>query len=123
MKRLMLLTAVAAAALFAGATVGANAQTIASRVTQCGAAAAVPFNAQAAADSADRYLTVTGAGNDTESDQSTADQNADSQAQTNLQNACPGTLTQSTKIYDVCSQIGSNYMCSVTYSGQCQISN
>jgi hypothetical protein len=69
-----------------------------------------------------RYLMVTGAGSDTETDQPTAHQNADSQAQTNLQNACTGTLQSPKKIYDVCSgPLDGNYTCSINYTGICQI--
>jgi hypothetical protein len=70
-----------------------------------------------------RYVSVSGAGVDTETDQPTAHQNADSQAQTNLQNACPGTLSSPRKIYDQCSQVGDNYVCSVNYTGICQVGN
>jgi hypothetical protein len=74
-----------------------------------------------AAFAAPRYLMVTGAGTDTETDQPTAHQNADSQAQTNLQNACPGTLTSQKKIFDQCSEIDGNFVCSVNYTGICEI--
>ncbi|MGD0736225.1 MAG: hypothetical protein ABR976_13810 [Terracidiphilus sp.] len=71
-----------------------------------------------------KYLMVTGAGFDVETDQPTAHQNADSQAQTNLQNACPGTLTSPRKIYDQCSgPLDGNYSCSINYTGICQIGN
>ena len=69
-----------------------------------------------------RYLTVTGAGFDSETDQPTAHSTADSNAQTNLQNACPGTLQSPRKIYDVCSgPLDGNYSCSINYTGICQI--
>jgi hypothetical protein len=69
-----------------------------------------------------RYLMVTGAGSDTETDQPTAHSTADSNAQTNLQNACPGTLQSPKKIYDMCSgPLDGNYTCSINYTGICQI--
>jgi hypothetical protein len=68
-----------------------------------------------------RYVMVNGAGIGIDTDQGTADQTADSQAQTNLQTACAvGTLTSRTKIFDQCSQAGSNYVCNVNYTGICQ---
>jgi hypothetical protein len=68
-----------------------------------------------------RYVTVSGAGMGIDSDQGTADQTADSQAQTNLQNACAaGTLTHTQKIFDQCSQAGDHYVCNVNYTGICQ---
>jgi hypothetical protein len=70
-----------------------------------------------------RYVMVTGAGTDTETDQPTAHQNADSQAQTNLQNACPGSLSATRKIFDMCNQIDGNYVCSINYTATCQIGN
>ena len=71
-----------------------------------------------------RYLMVTGAGVGTDPDQSTADQAADSMAQTNLQNSCSGgTLNSSSKIFDQCSQLAGNYICNVNYTGVCQIGN
>jgi hypothetical protein len=77
-----------------------------------------------AASAAPKYLMVTGAGSDTETDQPTAHQNADSQAQTNLQNACTGTLNSVKKIYDQCSgPLDGNYTCSINYTGICQIGN
>lgn len=77
-----------------------------------------------AAFAAPRYMMVSSAGMGTDTDQSTADQNADSQARTNLQNACSaGTLTSSTKIFDQCSKAGDQYVCSVNYTGVCAIGN
>jgi len=70
-----------------------------------------------------RTIMVTGAGTDSETDQQSAHQNADSQAQTNLQNACPGTLTSSRKIFDMCNPLGDNIVCSVNYTGICQVGN
>jgi len=71
-----------------------------------------------------RSVMVTGAGMGIDSDQSTADQTADSQAQNNLQNACSaGTLTSSRKIFDQCSPAGDHYVCNVNYTGICQIGN
>jgi hypothetical protein len=68
-----------------------------------------------------RYVNVSGAGMGIDNDQSTADQNADQQAQTNLQNACSaGTLTHTQKIFDQCSQAGDHYVCNVNYTGICQ---
>jgi opacity protein-like surface antigen len=78
----------------------------------------------AAAFAAARFFNVTGAGMAIDSDQSTADQNADSQALGNLQNACTaGTLTSQQKIFDQCSQSGDHYVCNVNYSGICKIGN
>jgi hypothetical protein len=70
-----------------------------------------------------RTIMVTGAGTDTESDQQSAHDNADSQAQTNLQNACPGTITSSRKIFDMCSPLNDTYTCSINYTGICRIGN
>jgi hypothetical protein len=71
---------------------------------------------------APRYVAVSGAGVGIDSDQSAADQTADSQAQTNLQNTCSaGTLTSPRKIYDQCSQAGDHYVCNVNYTGICKI--
>ena len=68
-----------------------------------------------------RFVTVSGAGIGIDSDQSTADQTADSQAQTNLQTACSaGTLSHTQKIFDQCSQAGDHYVCNVNYTGICQ---
>jgi len=70
---------------------------------------------------APRYVTVSGAGMGIDNDQTTADQAADSQAQTNLQTACSaGTLTRQQKIFDQCSQAGDHYVCNVNYTGICQ---
>lgn len=79
----------------------------------------------AAAAFAARTVMVTGAGMGIDADQSSADQTADQQAQTNLQNACSaGTLTSSRKIFDQCSQgPGGQYVCNVNYTGICQIGN
>jgi hypothetical protein len=77
-----------------------------------------------AAFAAPRYVMVTGAGFDVETDQGSAHSTADSNAQTNLQNACPGTLQSPRKIYDQCSgPIDGNYTCSINYTGICQIGN
>ncbi len=76
-----------------------------------------------AAIAAPRYLMVTGAGVGTETDQSSAHEDADSQAKTNLENACPGKLTSPKKIFDQCSQIDGNYVCSINYTGICEIGN
>ncbi|MGO9369923.1 MAG: hypothetical protein ACLP0H_20005 [Terriglobales bacterium] len=79
----------------------------------------------AAAAFAARTVMVSGAGIGIETDQSSADQTADQQAQTNLQNACSaGTLTSSRKIFDQCSPgPGGQYVCNVNYTGICQIGN
>jgi hypothetical protein len=58
-------------------------------------------------------------------DRSSADQDADQQAQNNMQNLCVGMVVQSRKTGDQCtSNIGSEddpkYMCTVSYSGMCQ---
>ena len=75
-----------------------------------------------AAVAAPRFVTVTGAGMGTDSDQAIADQNADNQAQNNLQNACAaGELTSTNKIFDQCSQIDGKYVCNVNYTGICKI--
>jgi opacity protein-like surface antigen len=77
-----------------------------------------------AALAAAKFFNVSGAGMAIDADQATADQNADSQAQTNLQNACSaGTLTSQQKIFDQCSQAGDHYVCNVNYSGICKIGN
>jgi hypothetical protein len=72
---------------------------------------------------APRYFNVSGAGMGTDPDQSMADSSADNAAQTNLRNACPGELTMSKKIFDQCSQMGSNYVCNVNYTGICKVGN
>ena len=72
---------------------------------------------------ATRVVMVSGAGMGIDSDQGSADQTADSQAQNNLQNACPGTVTSSRKIFDQCSAAGGNYVCNVNYTGMCQVGN
>lgn len=59
-------------------------------------------------------------------DRVAADQDADQQAQTNMQNSCAGEVVQSRKTGDQCtSNIGSDddpkYMCTVGYNGMCQI--
>ena len=79
----------------------------------------------AAFSAAPRYVMVSGAGVGIDSDQNTADQTADSQAQTNLQTACSvGTLTQTRKIFDQCSPgPGGQYVCNVNYTGICQFGN
>ncbi len=76
-----------------------------------------------AAFAAARTVMVKGAGMGIDADQSTADSTADSQAQTNLQNACPGTITSQSNIFDQCSPAGSNYVCNVNYTGICQVGN
>ena len=68
-----------------------------------------------------RTVMVSGAGMGIDQDQSTADATADSQAQNNVENACPGTLTSKNKIFDQCSQAGDNYVCNVNYTGICQV--
>jgi hypothetical protein len=73
------------------------------------------------ATAAARYAAVTGAGMGIDNDRSAAHDTADSQAQTNLENACPGALTTSRKIFDQCSQVGDTRTCNVNYSGICQI--
>jgi hypothetical protein len=75
----------------------------------------------AAAFAASRVVMVTGAGMSIDTDQQSADQTADSQAQNNLQNACPGNLNSSRKIMDQCSPAGTNYVCNVNYTGMCQV--
>lgn len=70
-----------------------------------------------------RTVMVNAAGMGIDADQSTADSAADSQAQNNLQNACPGTLSSRNKIFDQCSPAGSNYVCNVNYTGICQVGN
>lgn len=70
---------------------------------------------------APRYFNVTGAGMGTDTDQSTAHEAADSAAQTNLNNACPGEITSSRKIFDQCSQADGNYVCNVNYTGICKV--
>ena len=78
----------------------------------------------ATALAAPRYVTVTGAGIGTDTDQNVADQNADSQAQTNLQSACSlGEITTRSKIFDQCSQISDRYVCNVNYTGICKFGN
>jgi hypothetical protein len=68
-----------------------------------------------------RFVTVSGAGMGIDNDQNTADQTANSEAQTNLQTACSaGTLTKTQKIFDQCSQAGDHYVCNVNYTGICQ---
>jgi hypothetical protein len=75
----------------------------------------------AAAFATTSVVMVTGAGTDNESDMRFAHDNADSLAQTNLQNACPGTITTSRKIFDMCSPLNDSYTCSINYSGMCQV--
>jgi|GEM_PF-2199144 len=77
--------------------------------------------AVSSAYAATRYLAVSGAGIGTDTDQSTAHSAADSMAQTNLNNTCPGTLTNTRKIFDQCSQVDGNYGCNVNYSAICVI--
>ncbi len=81
--------------------------------------------ALASAALAARTVTVSGAGIGIDAEQSSADQTADQQAQTNLQTACSaGTLTSSRKIFDQCSPApGGQYVCNVNYTGICQIGN
>jgi hypothetical protein len=74
-----------------------------------------------AAFAASRVVMVTGAGMSIDADQQSADQTADSQAQNNLQNACPGNLNSPRKIMDQCSPAGTNYVCNVNYTGMCQV--
>jgi hypothetical protein len=68
-----------------------------------------------------KYLSVSGGGIGTDPDQGTAHAAADSMAQTNLQNACTGTLQSSSKIFDQCSQLNGNFVCNVNYTGVCKI--
>lgn len=76
----------------------------------------------AGAIAAPKYVMVTGAGSDTETDQPTAHSTADSNAQTNLQNACPGELNSIKKIYDQCSgPLDGYFTCSINYTGICKM--
>ena len=75
----------------------------------------------AAAFATTSVVMVTGTGTDNESDLRFAHDNADSLAQTNLQNACPGAITSSRKTFDMCSPLNDTYMCSINYSGMCQV--
>lgn len=68
-----------------------------------------------------RYFNVSGAGMGVDTDKSSAHDTADNSAQTNLQNACPGEITQSRKIFDQCSQGGDNWVCNVNYTGICKV--
>lgn len=70
-----------------------------------------------------RAVMVTGAGIGIDPDQSTAHSSADSQAQTNVQDACPGTVTSNKKIFDQCSQADGVYVCNVNYTAICQLGN
>lgn len=59
-------------------------------------------------------------------DRASADQDADQQAQNNMQNSCAGEVVQSRKTGDQCTtNIGDEdnpkYMCTVGYNGMCQI--
>jgi len=70
---------------------------------------------------------VTGAGEASESDQSAADSEAQSNAQNNLQQACStGEVGSQAKIFDQCSSMtdGSGntlYVCSVNMTGMCHV--
>jgi hypothetical protein len=72
---------------------------------------------------APRYFSVSGAGMGTDTDKSSAHEAADSSAQSNLQNACPGSISQSRKIFDQCSQLGDDWVCNVNYSAICTVGN
>jgi hypothetical protein len=85
------------------------------------ALACLCFLVVGAALAAARVVMVSGAGMGIDSDQQSADQTADSQAQNNLQNACPGNLNSSRKILDQCSPAGGNFVCNVNYTGMCQV--
>ena len=74
-----------------------------------------------AALAAARVVMVSGAGVGIDSNQQSADQTADSQAQNNLQNACPGNLNSTRKIFDQCSPAGGNFVCNVNYTASCQV--
>lgn len=67
------------------------------------------------------YLVATGSGAGTDHDRSTAHDQADSQAQSNMNSTCPGTVTESQKTYDQCSQLDDNWVCNVSYRGTCQV--
>jgi hypothetical protein len=70
---------------------------------------------------ASKSIMVSGAGIGTESDQASAHQSADSQAQNNLQNTCPGPMTSIRKVFDQCSQLNGTYVCNVNYTAICQV--
>lgn len=67
------------------------------------------------------YLAATGSGAGTDHDRSSADEQADSQAQSNMNSTCPGTVTESHKVFDECTQVGDNWVCNVSYRGNCQV--
>jgi|SRR5581483_11520491 len=71
-------------------------------------------------------LPVSGLGVAYGPDRDTADQQADQDAQTNMQNLCAGEIVSSRKLGDRCTDnIGSDdnpkYMCTVSYQGMCQV--
>ena len=71
-------------------------------------------------------LAVSGIGISYGPDRASAEQDADSTAQTNLQNNCMGTLVESHKTGDQCTDnLGDDqnpkYMCTVGYVGTCQV--
>ncbi|HVI11203.1 MAG TPA: hypothetical protein VND65_23195 [Candidatus Binatia bacterium] len=70
-------------------------------------------------------LSVSGIGIGYGPDQSTADQEADQNAQQTMQNSCVGTVISSRKTSDQCGNLGSDdnpkYMCTVGYVGVCQV--
>lgn len=67
------------------------------------------------------YLAATGSGAGTDSDRSTADQQADDQAQSNMASTCPGVVNDARKTFDQCTQLGDNWVCNVSYRGTCQV--
>lgn len=70
-------------------------------------------------------ITVSGIGVAEAPDQATADQQADQEAQSNMQGSCSGVLVQSRKTGDQCANLGDSdnpkYMCTVGYVGTCRI--
>jgi len=71
-------------------------------------------------------LPVSGIGVGYGSDRAAADQDADQSAQNNMQGSCAGVIVQSRKTGDQCTtNIGNEdnpkFMCTVSYTGTCQI--
>lgn len=70
-------------------------------------------------------LAVSGIGIAEAPDQASADQQADQEAQSNMQGSCAGVIVQSRKTGDQCASLGDSdnpkYMCTVGYVGTCQI--
>lgn len=70
-----------------------------------------------------RYIMVNGAGMAIEQDKDSAHQEADDQAQSNMNSQCEGTMQSSKKIFDSCTQAGDTWTCNINYTGVCVIDN